>query len=314
MNTRHTLALLCLLAGATPARASILPAHSPAEAVRLAEVAEISYLDADQLDGVLARRSLARELVIDRTAKEGPSGPYIGRSAFAFTARATADSGGIPAGSLVIAIRGSLTVNDWYTNAHLRLRRWRAGKVAGRGRVHEGFLAVARAVIETDAILQAIRRSRRVYLVGHSLGGAAAVIVGAHLAEMGIAPGAVRVFTFGAPRPGDAEFARHYARKLDFYEYRNSKDPFFSLPSRYWFRHLCDERTERFVWLTRGNGSLLDIVANPSDHHPWSYVYRMHGQDTDVLSLRFAIPAAKVKLPFSMRLIARDWLGRLTRQ
>jgi hypothetical protein len=308
------LAIAIVFISAAIAHASILPAHSPAEAVRLAELAHISYLPAGDLDAVLASRALAREVVVNSAAKEGPRDSAIARSTFAFAARATADSGGIPKGSLVIAIRGSLTLNDWYTNAHLRLREWSAGSVPGQGRIHEGFLAVARVVLDTAEIVQAVRRSKRVYLVGHSLGGAAAVIVAAHLLEMGIPPEAIRVFTFGAPRLGDRAFAKHYATRLDFYEYRNSLDPFFVMPSKRRFRHLVDERPERFIWLTRGGGSIHDVVTNPTDHHPWCYVFRMHGNDTDVISVRFAIPLAEITLPFVLPQIARERLGRLMRQ
>lgn len=284
--------LFALLLLAVPARASILPGTSPQCAVRLAELAEATYLPAAKLDAVLSRRGYTRLQVVDRTRAERTGA--MARTTFLFTARATGQESGLPAGSVVLAIRGSHSANDWYTNVHTRQVSW-----TGQGRLHEGFLAVAQVALSSPAVMAQVRAAKQVYLVGHSLGGAAAVIVAAHLIEQGVPAAALHVFTYGAPRPGDATFASHYAPLLDLYEYRNSKDPFFVLPpGRY--RHLSDERPDRFIALTRGNRSIHDHLTNVSDHHPWAYVYRMHGEDRDILCARFGLKPDDVRLPFAL--------------
>lgn len=265
----------------------------------MAELADISYLPADKLDGVLARRGFAKQHVIDRSLPGTEPDGKLARSTFLYTAIA-GPSSQVPPGSLIIAIRGSHTANDWYTNVHARLVPWTAGTTPGHGKVHHGFLAVARVALDARLVMDAARAAKRICVIGHSLGGAAAVIVAAHFIELGIPADSIQVFPFGAPRPGDAEFAKHYARRLDFFEYRNSKDPFFSLPSSKFFRHLCDERPDRFIPLTRAGWSISDHVANVSDHHMWSYVYRMHGQDVDVLSARFSMRPEDIKIPFAL--------------
>lgn len=289
--------LLGLTLGSS-ASGSILPEKSPRHAVQMAELADISYLPADKLDGVLEKRGLAKQLVIDRSLPGLDADTKLARSTFLYTAIALSGNTEIPPGSLVIVIRGSHTANDWYTNAHAQLDPWVAGKNKGKGRLHHGFLAVAKVAV--DSVMDSVRAAKRIYLVGHSLGGAAAVILAAHLVELGIAPDCMQIFTFGAPMPGDREFASHYAGKLDFFEYRNSKDPFFVLPSSKQYRHLCDERPERFVPLTRAEWSINDHIANFSDHHMWSYVYRMHGHDVDVLCARFSMRPEDIKLPFAL--------------
>ena len=47
----------------------------------------------------------------------------------------------------------------------------------------------------------------RLILTGHSLGGAAATLIGARLIDMGLNPGQIEVITFGAPAVGNAAFA-----------------------------------------------------------------------------------------------------------
>lgn len=53
-------------------------------------------------------------------------------------------------------------------------------------------------------------KDAKIYLVGHSLGGAAATLAGAGLIEMGVNPLRVEVMTFGAPAVGNAAFAAKF--------------------------------------------------------------------------------------------------------
>jgi triacylglycerol lipase len=72
------------------------------------------------------------------------------------------------------------------------------------GRVHSGFLKAFAQVSDClDTVLQERRPDQRLYLTGHSLGGALATLAAAHL-------GPARVdglYTYGSPRVGDATFA-----------------------------------------------------------------------------------------------------------
>ncbi len=53
-------------------------------------------------------------------------------------------------------------------------------------------------------------KNSKLYITGHSLGGAAATIAGARLISMGISPQQIKVITFGAPAAGNAAFAAEF--------------------------------------------------------------------------------------------------------
>jgi len=67
--------------------------------------------------------------------------------------------------------------------------------------------------------------SLKIFLVGHSLGGAAATIAGAHLLAMGVRPEQIEVITFGAPAVGNEAFAREFSPRLALTRVVISGDP-----------------------------------------------------------------------------------------
>ena len=105
--------------------------------------------------------------------------------------------------------------------------------------VHRGFLDYTQAALFTDAldayggrtageVIAAELRAHptaKIYLTGHSLGGAAAILAAARLADMGVAPGQLEVVTFGAPAVGNAAFARAYAEKFTLHRVVMQGDP-----------------------------------------------------------------------------------------
>lgn len=74
--------------------------------------------------------------------------------------------------------------------------------------------------------LQTLRQDpqAKLILTGHSLGGAAAVLMGARLINCGIGPERIRVVTFGAPAVGNKAFAEEYGKKLDLVRVTNTGD------------------------------------------------------------------------------------------
>lgn len=67
--------------------------------------------------------------------------------------------------------------------------------------------------------------SLEIFLVGHSLGGAAATIGGARLLSMGVRPEQIKVITFGAPAVGNQAFCRQFEPVLDLTRVVISGDP-----------------------------------------------------------------------------------------
>ena len=96
-----------------------------------------------------------------------------------------------------IAVRGTDDCVDWINN----LNKFKVPFVIdgiSHGSVHSGFLH------EMLSIFPFIKTNTKVQLVGHSLGGAIAVLMGLYLAKT--QPYEVSVVTFGTPRIGDKRF------------------------------------------------------------------------------------------------------------
>ena len=102
---------------------------------------------------------------------------------------------------VVVSFRGSVSVNDWITNAAVALVPWSA-----EGRVHAGFLRALDAVwLDLLPMINQRAQGRTVWFTGHSLGGALAL-----LAMMRWRVEAQRkadgLYAFGMPKAGDAVF------------------------------------------------------------------------------------------------------------
>ena len=125
--------------------------------------------------------------------------------------------------------------------------------------VHRGFLDYTQAALFTDVlpaygnrtageVLAAELRahpSMRVYLTGHSLGGAAAVLTAARLADLGVSPTQLVVMTFGTPAVGNAAFARRYEGRFNLHRVVMRGDPMKDvLAAPLGFRHFG----ERVAW------------------------------------------------------------------
>jgi hypothetical protein len=75
----------------------------------------------------------------------------------------------------------------------------------------------------TDLLMA--NNSSKLYITGHSLGGAAATLAGARLISSGIRPEQIEVITFGAPAVGNAAFAAKFEPTLHLTRVVNSGDP-----------------------------------------------------------------------------------------
>ncbi|BEU87267.1 hypothetical protein TAMA11512_07310 [Selenomonas sp. TAMA-11512] len=97
-------------------------------------------------------------------------------------------------------------------------------------RVHKGFNDYVQAALFTnpltegehagitlgEAIAEQLKKDPEghLYVTGHSLGGAAAVLAAARLADMGVHPDQLTVVTFGTPAVGDKAFAEAYVDRF----------------------------------------------------------------------------------------------------
>ena len=86
--------------------------------------------------------------------------------------------------------------------------------------VHRGFRDYADVVL-SDGLAERLQESleknpnEKIYLTGHSLGGAVATVAGIRLADRGIEKSRLKVITFGSPAIGSHALADSYADKID---------------------------------------------------------------------------------------------------
>ena len=108
---------------------------------------------------------------------------------------------------VVIAIRGSGEADDWRNNLRCGQQPYKFG-----GHVHSGFALASCGI--TQAVQTELRQrpdlydGKSLWLTGHSSGGSVAILVAQELAAAQI--DVAGIYTFGAPKVGDAHYARRY--------------------------------------------------------------------------------------------------------
>lgn len=131
---------------------------------------------------------------------------------------------------LIVAFRGTEPdrIKDWMTDLDIDL-------VGGPcGKVHDGFNAALNSIWrDLWADISQIRNKRSLWLTGHSLGGALAVLATAKLRLEKDEP-INGVYTFGQPRLGNREFARNFDADFGSQSFRhvNNNDVVARVPSR----------------------------------------------------------------------------------
>jgi len=144
---------------------------------------------------------------------------------------------------------GTASARDVITDLRCAKISWRAG------RVHAGFRSAFNSVM--TPLVNEIIPGTRLYLAGHSLGGALAMLCAYALLESGYP--VIGVYTYGQPRVGNGPFARAYNEALGNRTWRivNAGDPVTRMPWQLGtYRHAGIE-----VFLPRNGG--LEIAR------PW---------------------------------------------
>ncbi|KAJ7503332.1 alpha/beta-hydrolase [Mycena galericulata] len=124
---------------------------------------------------------------------------------------------------LVVALRGSASVTDALLDANILLVPFLTPgvKLPPKARVHAGFLAawdtVAVQITATLATQRRLYAGHRLVTVGHSMGGALATLAAVSLLQLFPASPMLdqtRMYSYGAPRTGNAVFAEHVNREF----------------------------------------------------------------------------------------------------
>ena len=259
MKVLQLVILLCVLA--FPLRAFAAAPDLPALLFVEAAASEVAY--SGELSELLRARLVAAGWEIVGAETVGHRGT-VGR--FFHMVRRDADGAELH----LIAFPGTERGSDVWTD--LRMKRAAFGGHApaeflavrdtpkaergGMPLVHRGFLDYCQAALFTDATegetagerLAADLRahpSEKLYLTGHSLGGAAAILAAAHLSDLGVSPDQLIVTTFGAPAVGNEDFVRTYQDRFTLRRVVMRGDPVKdALPSPLGFHHFG----ERIDW------------------------------------------------------------------
>jgi Lipase (class 3) len=107
-----------------------------------------------------------------------------------------------------IIIRGTRTAYEWYNNTAIKYDKYIS--IAGKkwGITTKGFYSIYLDIREEiKSALEIINNAERIFIAGHSLGGALATLTIPDLIDSGIDPDKIIVYTFASPRCCDRELA-----------------------------------------------------------------------------------------------------------
>ncbi len=148
----------------------------------------------------------------------------------------------------LVTFRGSASKKDWtinlktervnYGGSTLKEMQSMAAKpqMENVPAVHAGFntyvdAVLRQAVLDEEGLFKGLFKDVAgdddVYLVlaGHSLGGAAATLLGERLVSLGLPQEKFTIVTFGAPAVGNEEFAQQYGEAVRLLRITNTADP-----------------------------------------------------------------------------------------
>jgi len=165
-------------------------------------------------------------------------------------------------GEALIAVRGTEfnSVNDWLTNGNCAM-------VPGPGSwpVHAGFNNLTKSIL--PQVKKALTNNpSTLHIVGHSLGGAAAVL----LADALSSTASVKLYTFGAPRAGSLPHSASLTKRVsEVHRVYHDADPVPMVPV-FPYTHAP---TDSSGYLLAGKGGIINI----GDHDLNTYASSVGG-------------------------------------
>jgi hypothetical protein len=166
--------------------------------------------------------------------------------------------------SVILAFRGTKEKADWKTNADavVKYKLTPAKKYGKNTLVHRGWLNATEQAhkqfklqSEIKACLKKDGKKRKLFVTGHSLGGAMATLWTYYFRKDKKVQ-ASRLYTYGAPSAGNKDFGKSFkklaGKKLKSYSWVNQDDPVTGITWSLGFR-----RTGKPQWITcKGLGQL----------------------------------------------------------
>jgi hypothetical protein len=141
---------------------------------------------------------------------------------------------------IVIVFRGTENRLDWMTNVRVEFVVLQGGV-----RVHTGFFQSYLTIRDTlfETVKKLLKKPRPVYLTGHSLGGALAMMATAELSnhdDKELRDCIAACYTFGSPKVGDRSFDQFV--KVPLYRVTNGVDIVPAIPPWLGYRQVGDTR------------------------------------------------------------------------
>ncbi|MDC7816773.1 MULTISPECIES: lipase family protein [Pseudomonas] len=150
---------------------------------------------------------------------------------------------------VLIGIRGTLEMSDWWRDVDAAQVPFEEGE----GKVHHGFYDAYQALKEfIQSYLDQFYSGQKVIICGHSLGGAIALLLAEALRRDSDNDYDVLLYTYGAPRAGDADFVAA-ASALPHHRMVNNNDVVPSVPAP-WMN------ARRNIWIP---GLATVFITNP---------------------------------------------------
>ncbi len=186
---------------------------------------------------------------------------------------------------IIVVFRGSESRADWFANFQASQD---PGPLDGT-RAHEGFQdALYPAVISlTRHIHTAAISNKRVWITGHSLGGALCSLYAGMLIENGIA--VYGIYTFASPRPGSPKFERQLNKLVTGPHYRVVNDgdivphlppePFFSHPGKRIILKTRRKERTKDSWLKQRIAALKHFIKITGEKFDVANNHRLSADD-----------------------------------
>jgi len=221
-------------------------------ALALANCALLAYSDQSEIDKQLKERQFQATIPCNSSHHSTDTQAYVG----------------IRSDAVIIAFRGTEPTNeqDFATDFDARQIPFETKlHFKGWGKVHEGWVDGVNVVLSkiAGALKEHDDGVRPLWITGHSLGGALAMVIAAFLSNV---PNnrIAGVFTYGQPRVGDPTFRARYDQMLGNITYRcvNDRDLVPHVPPR----TLSKVEEQAFVTSNLTSiGNLFDSLAHSQD-------------------------------------------------
>lgn len=253
----------------------LTPSQSASIATGVYNLSEFSVAEAQRRALVLGSEGL---FSVDESSRfTGTSGTLMFKrtTGFGYIAAGL----GTMQGDVLIATRGTDMLADWLTDANFAVQRGPSGLA-----VHAGFNEVWKTYIADVRSFLRGRNPATIHCVGHSLGGALAALNADYLTSIGA--GAVKLYTFGAPRVGLRAFSQRLTQRVgetSMYRVAHMADPVPMIPI-YPFAH--SPWSGAHIRLVSGSA-----LVSPAAHKMGSYVPLVAEASWDAL-LAASRPAA----------------------